>query len=503
MAGLLSGDYQHLTKRKLTEESCRKWGYSVGRHQGEPVQIANYRDPQTGEVIGQKVRPKNKDEMFAAGDMKKPPLYGQHLWRDKGNKIVITEGEIDAISVSQLQDHRWPVVSVPTGAKGAKKAIERQLAWLDGFKEVVLMFDNDEEGRNATAECAPLFPPGKCKVARLPLKDANEMLVAGRGDEVLAAIWEAKGYRPDAIVTLRDIRDRILKPPPEGFPWFHQGLTKLTYGRRPGEVYGWGAGSGIGKTDIFAEQIMFDLTTLKLPTAVFSFEQNPAETGKRVAGKLAGKRFHIPAEVGNWTQEELEGTLDALEQSGKFFLYDSFGAADWDVVRGGIRFLAHSEDVKVFYVDNITALAAGEDDEQAFLKKLMSEMASLAQELGVIINYVSHLATPKDGPPHEEGGRVQGSQFRGSRVIMYWSNFMFGIERNTQSENDDIVTHSTIRCVKDRNTGDSTGKCVYAKYDRHTGRMVETDDPPPKEDENAEHYGLGGREVEARANPDF
>lgn len=501
MEGLLPvGDYVSLAKIKLNADDCRKWGYSVSKYKGETVQIANYRDADTGEIIWQKVRPKDKDKTISVGDAKKPGLYGEWLWRDGGRKVVITEGEKDAISVSKLQDHRWPVVSVPNGAAGAKKAIERRLAWLDKFAEVVLMFDNDQAGRDAVAECAPLFPPGRCKVARLPLKDANDMLQAGRGDEVITAIWEAKTYRPDAIVTLSDLRQRILTPPQTGLPWFHSGLTKLTYGRRFGEVYGWGAGSGIGKTDVFAEQIKTDLTDLGLATGIFSFEQNPAETAKRVAGKLAGKRFHIPGDVGGWQQAELEATLDTLEQSGKLFLYDSFGAMDWNVVRGGIRFLAHSEGVKVFYIDNITSLAAGEDDEQAFLKKLMAEMASLAQELGVIINYVSHLTTPKDGPPHEAGGRVHGNQFRGSRVIMYWSNFMFGIERNTESANDDIVTHSTIRCVKDRNTGDSTGKCVYLKYDRTTGRMVETDDPPPKEEEDAEAYGLGDK---ARANPDF
>ncbi len=502
MAGLLPvGDFQALTKRKLDEESCRKWSYSVSRHKGEPVQIANYRDPTTGEIIGQKVRPREKDDIFSAGEMKKPPLYGQHLWRDKGNKIVITEGEIDAITVSQLQDHRWPVVSVPTGAKGAKKAIERQIAWLMGFKEVVLMFDNDEEGQAAVAECAPLFPPGKCKVARLPLKDANDMLKAGRGDEVLAAIWEAKTYRPDALVTLSDIKERVLNPPEQGYPWFLPGLTKLTYGRRLGEVYGWGAGSGSGKTDLFAEQIKFDITELGLATAVFSFEQNPAETGKRVVGKYAGKRFHVPAESAGWTKEEFETAFDAVEKTGKLVLYDAWGATDWDVVKANIRFLAHSEGIKVYYVDNITALAAGEDDEQAFLKRMMSEMFSLAQELQIIINYVSHLTTPKDGPPHEAGGRVLGSQFRGSRVIMYWSNFLFGIERDSDSARDDINTHATIRCVKDRNTGDATGKMVFARYDRATGRLNETDEPRPEEEADAESYGF--KKEPAAANPDF
>ena len=34
-----------------------------------------------------------------------------------------SEGEIDAMSVSQLQQHKWPVVSVNNGAPAAKKAV--------------------------------------------------------------------------------------------------------------------------------------------------------------------------------------------------------------------------------------------------------------------------------------------------------------------------------------------------------------------------------------------
>ncbi|NIR15301.1 MAG: toprim domain-containing protein, partial [Desulfobacterales bacterium] len=70
----------------------------------------------------------------------------------------ITEGYLDAMSVSQVQNHKWPVVSVPNGAAGAANAIRKNLKWLeDNFEEIVLMFDMDEDGQKAALECAPLF----------------------------------------------------------------------------------------------------------------------------------------------------------------------------------------------------------------------------------------------------------------------------------------------------------------------------------------------------------
>jgi twinkle protein len=466
------GEPAALTKRKLSEETCSMWGYGVGEFAGQKVQIANYR--RDGVLVFQKVRFANKD-FLARGDIKEAGLYGQHLWRNGGRKVVITEGEIDALSVSQAQGNKWPVVSVPNGAKGAKKAISRELEWLEQFEEVILMLDNDEEGHAASQECAGLFRPGRCKIARLPLKDASDMLQAGRGSEIIDAIWGAKSWRPDGVKTIADVREAVLTDPVQGFPWWSEQLTKLTYGRRLGECYAFGAGTGVGKTDWLAEQIMYDVTRLNEPVAVFMLEQRPQETVKRVAGKLASKRFHVPD--GSWVKDELATTLDSLEASGKLFLYDSFGATDWEIIRNTIRFLAHSEGVKLFFLDHLTALGAAEVDENNAIKRIMAEIGGLVNELGIILHFVSHLSTP-EGKSHEEGGRVMIRHFRGSRAIGYWSVFMFGLERNQQEENKDLRRVITFRVLKDRFTGVSTGETVFFTYDPDRGRLVELDHDP-------------------------
>jgi twinkle protein len=69
----LAGEVQVLTKRQLSEETCRKWGYHVGTLSGRPVQIANYmRD---GAVVAQKVRFPDKDFTFL-GEPKAPASTG-------------------------------------------------------------------------------------------------------------------------------------------------------------------------------------------------------------------------------------------------------------------------------------------------------------------------------------------------------------------------------------------------------------------------------------------
>lgn len=478
---LLAGEYEALSVRHLSAETCRKWDYRTTTYQGKMAQAATYYTPDGTQAVAQKIRMRNK-EFTIVGDIKLAGLYGQHLFRDKGKMVVVTEGEIDAMSVSQMQQHKWPVVSVPNGAQGAKKAIARQLEWLLGFDHVILMFDNDDQGRAAALECAPLFPPGRCKIASLPLKDANDMLVANRGEELINAMWGAKTYRPDGLVTLDEVRGDVLREPENGLPWWSPTLTKLTYGRRLGECYGLGAGTGVGKTDFLVQQIKYDALDLKQKVGVIFLEQQPAETVKRIAGKVSGKRFHVPRDVAGWEQTDLEAALDQLHQSGTVHLYDHFGSADWQIIQSRIRYLAKAEGVTIFYLDHLTALAAALDDERRGLDKMMAEIGGLVKELNIIITFVSHLATP-EGKPHEEGGRVMLKHLRGSRAIVQWAHYVFGLERNQQAgEGEDNTT--TFRVLKDRYTGDATGKTFHINYDPATGMLVETDGPVTFDDES-------------------
>jgi twinkle protein len=98
------------------------------------------------------------------------------------------------------------------------------------------------------------------------------------------------------------------------------------------------------------------------------------------------------------------------------------------------------------------------------------------------------LTRPKDGPPHEEGGRVKQTQFRGSNAIGMWSHFMFGLERNTQGE-DEESRITTFRVIKDRNTGQATGKTLPLGYDTATGLLFDTEAFAPEETAE-EAYGF-------------
>ena len=461
---LLTGTVSDLPARRLTATTCGLFGYRVGTFKGQGAQIADYRD-KDGNIVAQKVRLPGK-EFFTLGAFKDVALFGSHIWSG-GKKIVVTEGEIDALTVSQVQNNKWPVVSIPAGANMATpKAFAKQLDYLNQFEEVILMFDMDDPGQEAAKACAQLLPVGKAFIATLPMKDPSELLLAGRQDEIVRAIWNAKAYRPDGLLTFEDVLDRIRKPVEWGLPWWDDRLTQITYGRRYKEIYTFGAGTGIGKTDWLTQQIAFDMAN-GLQVGLIFLETPADELGKRLAGKHMGRTFHVP-DTG-WTQEELDAGADWL--LGKGVVYDSFGQTDWDVVKGHIRYMATALDTRVIYLDHLTALADTED-EKGSLEKIMKELAGLVHELGLILHLVSHLTTPEKGQSHEEGGRVTIRQFKGSRSIGFWSNFMFGLERNQQADDPDEALVTTFRVLKDRNTGRATGHTLGLTYSNDDGRLL-------------------------------
>jgi twinkle protein len=293
------------------------------------------------------------------------------------------------------------------------------------------------------------------------------MLVADRVEELVRCLWDAKKYRPDGLVTAADVLDEVLEDPHTDLHWCLKDLDAKTYGRRYGEAVALGAGTGVGKTTLLTQQIAFDLQHGHA-VAVFAFEQQPAETVKRVAGQMGGRTFHIPDS--GWTKEELTKAVSALAAK-PFYLYDHFGACDWKVVRERIRYLAHAHNVRVFYLDHLTALASMEDDERKALEIIMAEIGGLVKELNIWLLFVSHLATP-EGKPHEEGGRVTIRHFKGSRSIGYWSHYMLGLERDQQSDDAEERNRTILRVLKDRYTGNATGLTIPLAYDRSSGLLV-------------------------------
>lgn len=465
----LIGEPRALPKRKLTVDTCKMWGYQVGEMNGQPVQIANYKDTK-GHIVAQKIRFPNKEFIFK-GSTKTAGLYGMHLWRDGGKKIVITEGEVDALSMSQALQNRWPVVSVVNGAAGAKKNISNNIEWLEKFDSVVLMFDQDDPGRKAAEECALLFTPGKAKIAKLPLKDVSDMLQAGRVKELVDCMWEAKVHRPDGILSgdeLWDIVSAVDDVESASYPY--SGINEKTQGLRKGEIVTVTAGSGIGKSQLTRE---FAYHLLKQGEAIgyIALEESVKRTALGLMAIEMNKPIHLGSDDIN--QEELKDAFTNTVGNGRVYLYDHWGSTDSENLLAKIRYLVRGCNCSYIILDHLSIVVSGmgDGDERRLIDNTMTKLRTLTEELQCGLILVSHLKRPSGDKGHEEGAATSLAQLRGSAAIAQLSDMVIGLERNQQDKDNPNLT--TVRILKNRWTGE-TGIACHLEYSKETGRMTET-----------------------------
>ena len=458
------GKPESIPARGLNEDTCKKWGYWRGEYRNKGVQIANYRN-KDGAIMGQKIR--FADKSFATtGTIK--GLYGQHLWRDGGRRLIICEGEIDALSVSQILDNRWAVVSIPNGAASSMQNFKHALDWVERYEKVIFCFDNDDTGRKGAASCASMLSPGKAHIAELPLKDANDMLLAGRSKELVDCLFDAREYRPDGIVNGKELWDVIShKEEHKSKPYPFIGLNHITHGMRLGELVTVTAGSGIGKS-LFCREIAHHLLGLGETVGYIALEESVRRTALGILGIHMNKPLHLDDDM--LDEKEMRPAFDKTVGNGKFYTYDHFGSMESDNLLSKIRYLIKGFDCKWIFLDHLSIVVSGiqGDDERRLIDNTMTKLRSLVEETGCGMILVSHLKRVDTG--HEEGGRVSLHHLRGSQAIAQLSDMVIGLERNKQS--DKLSNETKVRVLKNRFSGE-TGHCSTLYYNIDTGRCTE------------------------------
>ena len=462
------GSAEQLHKRRISEATNSF--YRIYRY-GNTLRFPYY--DESGRVVGFKIKSKKKEFHYEGGATSS--LFGQHLFPSSGKRIVITEGELDAASCYEVMSG-WPMVSLPHGAASAKKDLQKQIPFLQGYQEIVLFFDNDEAGRTATELASGILPSGRVKVARLDnYKDASDALQAGDSDAIRRAIWDAKPYRPDGIVDGKNLLD-VVTAPTEAAVWDYpfKGMNDMLHGIRYGELITITAGTGSGKTS-FVREIASGLCERGETVGILELEANNKRTALGLMSAAVGKALHI----GEHESEELKEAFDATLANWNVYLFDGFGSFDPDVIYNRIEYLASGLECRVIFLDHLSILLSGLDgDERRMIDSTMTRLRSLVERTGITLYLVSHLRrSNSDSNSHEEGGRVSLGQLRGSHSISQISDTVIALERDQQSEDSNNVT--TVRVLKNRYSGE-VGVATRLTYDLSTCNFYETtkDDTP-------------------------
>lgn len=485
----LAHPIRELSDRKLSYASCEKYGVRVGvdtRDGISPIyHLYPYHD-EDGEVTGFKQRITKTKEFFSIGHCKSYQLFGRNSVKPSGTKLFITEGELDCLSVYQVLkenssiDWEPSVVSLPHGAQSAAKSISENLDLIDSYDQIILVFDQDPQGKQAAKDVCKLLA-GKVYTVKLPKKDPNKMLMDGLGTQLKwQCLTNAKKYEPDGVLNAKDCWERY-KDVSEGdyypYPSTMPILNSKMYGARPGSIITVTAGTSAGKTQFLRELKYHFWRTTEEKIADISLEEDVGDTIGGLISLHLNKRITLP-DVNVSTEQEKKA-FEEIFGSGRFSLYDYFGGMDDDNLFSKLRYFT-STGHRFIFLDHLSIIiseyaAAGGERER--IDTIMTKLARFVKETGAVVFLIVHLRKSENSHSSFELGAVPTpDDLRGSGAIKQLSWDIVGLSRPQQHPDPRCANTTQLHSLKCRKTG-RTGACDYLYFDDTTGRMIQTEEP--------------------------
>jgi twinkle protein len=376
--------------------------------------------------------------------------------------VIVTEGEFDAISLTQLGFSN--VVSVSTGANAFKPE------WIDFFEpfhKVFIAFDNDSTGERGAEKLAERLGRYRCYYVRLPQKDANECLLAGYSrEEINRCIEEAEEYRPKNLKTPQDYKDQLFRlwkrDRAETVSTGWQVLDRFLGGLRQGELTTVTGETGQGKST-WVCNLAFNRMREGDFVWIGSFEAKPPPLLAKFASMHLKKSFY------RLTQDEFQQTLYFLINLPLRFL-DHWGTLSIDTLRESLYYCKRKYDVKLAIIDHLHAFVryTGDAERQA-IDQAITAIKAWAMELEIPIFLVVH-------PKNIQGGArgnpvIEATDLKGSSGIRQWSDNVVSIWRDKKREEDGehLVV---VKLIKARDDTAQEGNCIL-RFDPNSQRYFD------------------------------
>lgn len=452
-----------LESRCLSRETCARYGYGVAKLGDEWVHVAPYHSP-AGRLVAQKLRTVNKEFPWL-GDSSAAGFFGQA--RVTGDRrLVITEGEIDAMSIYEAT--HFDAVSLKNGASSVESSFKSNLEWLETFKEVVLVFDNDVPGKEAAQAGAAILSPGKTRIATLPLKDANEMLKAGRGGELKGIIYGAKLFSPGGLITGDEAWEFFTKPSPPAIKYGWYELDEMTEGHRDGCIITLAAGTSAGKST-FCQQQIVKMVDAGVKVGYVGVEENTKKQIESLCSVAMEKPLRF--EKTEFNIDEVKAVFDKRFRDSVVF-YNHQGDLNSTIMLNKMRWMIKGFGCRRIILDHLSIVVAGEGKERTAIDDFMKRLRGLVEETDATVFLVCHLSRPdKKGIPFEEGRRPRLMDLRGSSMIEGLSDDVFGFQRNQMDEDPRERNTVTVWVLKCRHTNE-LGQADRLYYDKSRCLLV-------------------------------
>lgn len=473
--------------RGIRDEVYRLFGVRHSVNEDDEVFEQYYPCTQDGSIVGAKIRevPKNFRSIGRTGaDCE---MFMAFKFNRGGKYVIITEGEIDALSAYQMLldynkgrggDYETAVVSPTTGANSTKQ-IAANYRFFDTFDNIILCYDNDKAGLAAIDGIVKVLPKGKVKIMTLRHKDANEYIDNSSEKQFVQDFYNAKTYTPVGVLGSGELYDRILQQasvPKVPFPPFMQRLNEMLVGGLPlGHIVNIAAGTGLGKTAFITEMIYFWLFHSPHKIGIVSMELDAGQYGETILSRHLSRKLSLIKDDDDKqnllkTDSVKSKAMELFftpEGQHRFYLLDNRDGSV-EEIQDTVEELVVACGCKIVVLDPLQDILDGLSiDEQAVFLKWAK---GLIKSHGVTLIFINHIRKAASGGANSaRGDGYNEEEIQGSSTIIKSASANILLSRNKYAEEELERNTTKVVLSKNRICG-ITGPAgeVYYENETHT-----------------------------------
>lgn len=454
----------YFEKRGISEDALNT--FSVSADKDGNILFPFTADGELIYVKHRKLKRKNNEPKEWQDRNTRPILFGMDMC-DPLKPLIITEGEVDALSVYEAG---FPnVVSVPCGCENLKW-IEECWDWLEMFNDFILFGDNDPPGKKMVEQLVKRLGESRCRVMEEypakengeTCKDANEILMEFGEFAIADCINAAKEVPIKGLINL----SKVIPIDPTLIPRIKTNIPALDEaigGLREGAVTVVTGKPGAGKSVITG---LFLLNAIEqgYPVAAYSGELTADEFLQWINFQAAGSDYIT------LKYDPVKGTkvpvlpMD-VEQAimkwydGKFWLYNNeevFEANQSESIIKVFISAIRRYGCKLFLIDNLLTSVSDSEEETRAQGKFINTIKRFAKKYSVHVIIVAH--SRKLGP-----GKTNISQddISGNSATVKLAHSAIVVER------------PNIRVIKSRDSGQL--KLIECCYCPDSKRVYQAD----------------------------
>lgn len=446
-----------------------------------------YPSTSDGKIVGYKKRVTPKDFIGIGSTKATNELFGQSVFEAGQKYLVVTTGEEDALAFAQAlyskkdnTEYWTPVVSVTCGDGSIIKQFKANFEYINSFDKVVLAFDNDDSAQKYVEEAARLLSPGKGFIVKFPqgIKDASDMVKAGRSAELKQLFWKATPFSRVDVLHLSQMwddfesEDNNVKIP---FPasWSHLN-EMMNGGMEKGEITIIGALTSIGKSSIINNVVYSLIENTQFKVGAMYLEGTKREVVRDLLSLDAGMNLRTV----NRNNVDIEALkyrfFENLAKKDQFVYVDHQGSISTSEIFDKLNYLAKAENCDVIIIDPVQA-GVNSSDNGAIIE-FMDTLLKFAKETDTCVVAVSHMRKPSEENPHA----VTEYSLMGSSSLNQIAFNTILLSRDKMNECPIKKSATKLQLVKCRRTG-NTGEAGWLRYDHSTTHLFATSDPYAEE----------------------